>query len=215
MIRNVLSKLLIAVVLVCLVLPLTATEVGVKGGMGFVNGSVDPEIPDFEMKTMSSIQIGAFASLNISDIFVIHPEVNYAVRGGKGVNLLNNTEGKWKIGYVEVPILLGINLPTQGALKLKVYAGPYMAFKLNAKEVVEDPEEETDITDRINNIDAGAVIGAQISVPVGTSASLVLDGRYCHGLSNNMSEEDVEFSVYKFYNRAFVFSVGFGFNASN
>lgn len=215
MIRTVLSKIFLVVVAVCLVLPLGATEVGVKGGMSFVKGNVDPEIPDFEMKNMSSFQIGAFAALNISDIFVVQPEVNYAVRGGKGLNLLNNIEGKWKIGYLEVPLLFGANLPVQGNVKIRLYAGPYVAFKLDAKEVVEELDEEEDISDQIKNSDFGAVVGAQVSVPVGSAASLVLDGRYCHGLSNGAEENVIGVGDYKFYNRSIVLSVGFGFNTSN
>jgi Outer membrane protein beta-barrel domain len=87
-----------------------------------------------------------------------------------------------------------------------VFAGPSLAFKLNADATGEflGMSEDQDIDDDVESFDFGLVIDAGIEV-----GRLTFDGRYTWGLSNinsDPAQDDVDVK-----NRVFSLLVGFRF----
>jgi len=175
---------------------------GVKGQFGMTTISGDVE--DTKMKL--GFGGGAVARFAISPMFDIQPEIMIALKGcgfdvPEGVD---EDEYKFKLTYIDVPVLARYNIPMEGNIKPAIFAGPYLGFLMSAKEGDED------IKDYLKSTDFGLVLGAGIDLKAGEKGTLAIDARYNLGLSNINDSEDAD--DYKIKNSGFGLNIAYLFS---
>ncbi|MFB9055492.1 porin family protein [Mariniflexile ostreae] len=153
-------------------------QIGVKGGVNFSNLYTD-DVDDNNVLT--SFNAGLYASFPITDFIAIQPELLYSRKGSELVydNALTSGTAKFKLNYVEVPVLVKFNV----AKNINIHAGPYFAYLVDSQISNETDggsfnfEEEID-NDDFNKFDVG------LSAGVGLDLDAIGIGlRYNYGLS--------------------------------
>jgi len=173
-------------------------KLGVKGGVNIANiggSDIDEFETDLGASTESKVGLvaGVFAEFMIGNMFAIQPEVLYSQKGFKASEM--GAEVKLKGDYVEIPVLLKINIPIEGSkVHPHVYAGPAVAFKASCK--IEgssgSASASVDCEDAgllIKSTDFGVAFGGGVSVDVG-GAEVGVDVRYTLGLTSVDDEPD-------------------------
>jgi hypothetical protein len=199
------KRFLVAAVLV-LALASTASaqspnKLGIKGGLNMFKPYGD-DVMDVDYYT--SFAIGGFYAREVSEIFVLQPEIYYSVKGG----IENDEDGEstLKLSYIDIPVLLKFNLPIKDRnWAPNLYAGPYLAFLMGADV------DGNDVKDFFKSTDFGLVVGAGIDFRLGEGKNLLnLDFRYSMGMTKIYDLGD-EFEV-EAYNNGFQFLLGYGFS---
>jgi hypothetical protein len=165
--------------------------------------------PDVDYDFRKGWGLGAFLKLPVSDMLSIQPEILYLQKGAYS---------SWPFGdlmialdYVEIPLLLRINVPVEGTVAPYFLVGPALGFKGGCEITAElnGDEEKLDCDEtgfEVKSVDFGGVVGAGLSFGAGPG-SFHLGARYNYGLiSLDDSEEDWDLG-----NRAFSFLAGYSF----
>ena len=160
-------------------------KLGVKGGVNIADlGGADA---GSSTETKAGFVAGGFAEFMIGDMFAIQPEVLYSQKGAKETS--GGDELKLKLDYIEVPVLLKVNIPIEGSkVHPTVYAGPAVAFKASCKlsgtsgGVSASADCDAGGADFVKSTDFGLAFGGGISFDVG-GAEIGVDVRYTLGLS--------------------------------
>ena len=172
---------------------------GVKAGLNMTNVTGDDK-PDNVSMSMGVIG-GAFMCYKITDIIAVQPELLFAMKGAKADSA--GFEVQWKFNYVEIPLLLKVNLPTEGKIKPSLYAGPALGILMSAKAEDEDVKEFFKSTDI--GLLAGAAVGYQME-----KGLLFAEARYEVGLTTiDKAEGDEDAADIK--NTAISILVGYAF----
>lgn len=164
---------------------------GVKGGVNFSNMYTD-DVDDENVLT--GFNVGVFAKLPITTNIAIQPELSYTTKGSELT--YNNTfaqgKAKFRLNYIEAPILLVVNLTEN----FNVHAGPYLAYLIDGKSTNDsdanffDSEEELD-NDDFNKFDAGLSAGLGFDFD-----SFSIGARYNYGLTTVGKERNFEGTTY-------------------
>ena len=164
----------------------SGAQFGVKGGVNFSNLYTE-NVEDNNVLT--SFNVGVFATLPITDFIAIQPELLYS---GKGAELVYNNafaEGsaKFKLNYIEVPVLLKINITDN----LNIHAGPYFAYLIDAQVKNESDNgifdfDESYDNDDFNKFDMGLSGGIGFDFN-----SFGIGARYNYGLTNVGKERTI------------------------
>ncbi|MDI6033458.1 porin family protein [Flavobacterium sp. LB2P84] len=184
-----------------------ASKFGVKGGVNFSNLYTE-DVDDNNVLT--GFNVGFFAKLPISNNIALQPEISYTGKGAELVynNALVSGTAQFKLDYIEVPLLLVVNVTKN----FNIHAGPYAAYMVSAKTTNKSDSgsynfEDNIDTDDFNKFDAGLAGGVGIDLePVSFGV------RYNYGLtkigkedsSTSFSSPDAKNSVLSFY-AAFAF----------
>lgn len=141
----------------------TTTQFGVKGGVNFSN-IYNEDVDDNNMLT--SFNAGIYAAFPINDFIAIQPEILYSRKGAELTydNALASGEAKFKLNYIEVPVLAKFNLTKN----LNIHAGPYFAYLIDAQVKNESDGGSFDFEDNFDNDDFN-------KFDVGISAGLGLE----------------------------------------
>jgi hypothetical protein len=161
--------------------------VGVKGGLNFAYLYGEDVEPDGHIR--KGFCAGVVFGLDILDLVTIQPEILYTQKGMLyKVDVYDAIDGLYLgtvdditiLDYAEVPVIIKVHIPLQGVVTLNVFAGPYVAYNIVAKQNLETISE-TDLED-IKSTDYGFVFGAgfDFGLPIGT---ILVDGRYTLGLT--------------------------------
>jgi hypothetical protein len=175
----------LAALCVAALLPQTLSAgFGIKGGYSlskFTAASTEP-IP-FVFGNLDSPVGGIFFSLGLGPL-AIQPEVLY-VRMGAEYEVDENNGLKWQFDYIQVPVLLKLNVIPAGPIRPFIYAGGYGAYLIKAKGVmtVDGVSEGTDITAEYQKYDYGVVGGAGLTFKL-PGIAISVEGRYNYGLKN-------------------------------
>lgn len=185
----------------------SASKFGVKGGVNFSNLYTE-DVDDNNVLT--GFNVGFFAKLPISNNIALQPEISYTGKGAELVynNALVSGTAQFKLDYIEVPLLLVVNVTKN----FNIHAGPYAAYMVSAKTTNKSDSgsynfEDNIDTDDFNKFDAGLAGG------VGLDFEPVSFGvRYNYGLtkigkedsSTSFSSPDAKNSVLSVYT-AFAF----------
>jgi hypothetical protein len=163
--------------------------------------------------------VGSFVSLFfIGDRFGIQPEINYAV---KGFDVLEEDIGqeissKYKVSYVEIPVLIAYRIPLRGRFEPGLVFGPYFGFANKVMEVQAafGTTEKRELDDNLKKMDMGLVFGGNIRYRLG-AVNVLLSARYSLGLTNiskNIMDVSYDFRENDtIKNRALTVSLGIGF----
>lgn len=166
------------------------TEFGVKGGFNMSNlyqNDADDE------NVLYGFNAGVYATLPISDFIAIQPELLFTTKGAEldYNNAFASGNAKFKLNYIELPLLVRVNITKN----FNVHAGGYASYLVSSKVKGDgdfDFEEEID-TDDLNKFDAG------ISAGVGVDFNPISVGlRYNYGLTTVGKERTVAGTTYTF-----------------
>jgi hypothetical protein len=185
-----------------------SVDMGIKVGMCASNLNFSKDSID-GWKTARNFLLGAFFAFNISKTVVIQPELYYAVKGSAFSHTYGGESFKQrvKLDYIEVPLLVKINIPPEGGPAL--LAGFYGALNIGARAITQYSGEnrKESIKGEIQQDDYGFVIGTNIDFRMGTR-KLILDLRYSTSLANIRKSM---FTNYKVRNTVFYFMMGLEF----
>jgi hypothetical protein len=153
-------------------------KIGAKGGVNFSNlytDNVDDE------NVLIGFNAGLFAKLPITKFIAIQPEVYFTTKGSELVynNAFVSGTAKFNLNYIEVPVLIVINLTNN----FNLHAGPYLGFLINGKVKNDSNVNVFDFQNNINNddfnkIDAGLALGLGMDVD-----KLSVGVRYSYGMT--------------------------------
>jgi hypothetical protein len=184
------------------------TYLGVKAGIDMAN-LTGSDVDNTDMKI--GFTGGAMGHVHFNEMFSVQIEALYAMKGAKadvmedidvgGTIYSFDGEEKLKLNYLEIPVLLRLDVPNKAKVDPFFYAGPAISFLLSAKDQLTgtatpagggsavDIDEEVDIKDMVKSTDFGIIFGAGLGYEVGTG-HLVLDARYNLGMSKIDDTED-------------------------
>ncbi|MFV8271362.1 porin family protein [Flavobacterium sp. GT2N3] len=203
------SKKLIFASLVVTCLTLTsasaqdnATKFGVKGGVNFSNLYTDDV---YDNNVLTGFNVGFFAKLPLSNNIALQPEISYTGKGAELVysNALVSGTAQFKLDYIELPLLLVVNVTKN----FNIHAGPYAAYMVSAKTTNKSDSgsynfEDNIDTNNFNRFDAGLAGGVGIDLE-----AISFGVRYNYGLtkigkedsSTSFSSPDAKNSVLSVY----------------
>lgn len=136
---------------------------------------------------------GLYATLPISDFIAIQPEILFTTKGAKLEynNALASGESKFRLNYIEVPLLVRVNITRN----FNIHAGGYASYLVSSKVTGRGDfnfEQEIDTND-LNKFDAG------LSAGVGVDFDPISIGlRYNYGLTTIGKERTVAGTTYTF-----------------
>lgn len=182
--------------------------IGFKAGLNLSNlTNVKSEY--FNLGTKAGMLVGIFYRHDLSDTIAIQPELYYSMKGVGDSGTYNGNEWsvKFKIDYLDFPILVKYRFPVSGKVEPNLFMGPYLSIKLNAKtEMRLNDESVSEDVEDIRKLDFGFTFGAGIDYEVG-KGRIVLDARYSFGLVD-VSTEGLE---KKTLHRVFSLMLGYCF----
>ena len=185
------------------------TGIGIKGGLNisdFYGKGVEQLAGD--VGPSANYIAGLFVSFPIKRRFAIQPELYYSVKGaqrpGELIDSVNDVsyQGtlKTRISYMEIPVLLKVDLSTETRVLPNFYVGPVISFMQSAKVVLKgDRQLEVSIDENVTDIDAGLVLGGGADIPFGTGyltteARLTLGLRSIDASPRNLTAHNYVFS---------------------
>lgn len=195
------KKLLWVMVLLLAVAPafaVTPVKGGIKAGLSMATVTGD----DIEgVSSKMGLAAGAFVNIGIGTL-AVQPELLYVQKGAQDEN---NSDYKWKIDYLEIPVLLKATFGT-GSAKPNLFIGPALGILMSSKFT--DGTNEMDAKDGTSGMDLGLAIGGGVDV-----SKLTFDIRYELGLSNiNKAPEGYTGEMPTTNNSTLMLMVGYSFN---
>jgi hypothetical protein len=188
--------------------------VGIMAGVNYATVNQDPELGDVEFDHRVGLLAGGFLDVRLNDVFSIEPEVLYSQKGAEvqGTGSNSDSEGTFKLDYIEVPVLLKFWVPvTNSGFRPFLFAGPAVGFEVNCSlegEILSvtgstDCEETSVVNTK--SPDFGGTVGGGIEFMAGMQAVRV-DARYTHGFTDINDSGDAR----EIRNRVFAVTVGLG-----
>ncbi|NHN26905.1 PorT family protein [Flavobacterium jejuense] len=169
----------------------SSAEFGFKGGLNFSNMYTE-DVDDNNVLT--SFNAGVYAKLPITDAIAIQPELLYSRKGAELVydNAFAEGTAKFKLNYIELPLLLKLNLTDS----FNVHAGPYFAYLIDAQVTNETNDGTFDFEDTYNNDDFNK-FDYGLSAGVGLDfESIGIGVRYNYGLQTVGKERQFAGTTY-------------------
>jgi hypothetical protein len=178
---------------------ISAQTIGFKLGASFANWNIEDENVEISTDAITSFMGGGFVRFGLGRLG-FQPELLVVTRGAEfaaGDGDIFDV-GRFKVDYVEVPVLLVLPLTSGMGIAPYIMGGPSFAFEIGCKieaetggtDVSEDCDQQgTDVFDR-KSMDIGLTAGGGIEFPLGPGA-LLIEGRYNFGLSNIYDGESV------------------------
>lgn len=123
-------------------------SVGIKGGVNFTNLYTE-DVDDNNVLT--SFNAGLFANFPVSNSVSLQPELLYSRKGSELVydNVFASGTTKLKLNYLELPVLLKLNVTPN----FNIHLGPYVAYLLDGKATNETDSGSFDFEENIDNDD--------------------------------------------------------------
>jgi hypothetical protein len=131
----------------------------------------------------------------------IQPEVLYVRMGGK----FAAGELEFRFGYVQVPVLIKLNVVPAGPVRPFIAGGGYGAYLIKAEGVLAGTK--ADMTEDYQRTDYGVIGGAGLAFKL-PGISVSVEGRYNYGLMNIMKDPAAGDSM---KNRSLMALVGLSF----
>lgn len=148
-------------------------------------------------------------------MLAIRPEGLFSQKGASATE--GGVDAELRLDYIEVPVLLLARVPTDGAVRPVLFAGPVVSFEATCE--VEASSGGTALTldcdefeefVQTKSTDFAAAFGGGLEIDAG-GVVLLLDGRYTLGLSDLNGTPD---STEEVKNRAWSVMGGVGFRVN-
>ena len=185
-----------------------AAGVGIKGGYSLAKFSLTPAITEVEWQYLPSWVAGVYFDFKLGFVSV-QPEILYTRMGAKIEDEVEDFRLEYRLDYVQVPVLLKLNIVPAGPIRPFLYGGGYGAYLVKAEGFMElGTESDTaDIIEDYQRYDYGVVGGGGLAFKL-PGVSLSVEGRYNYGLAN-IIKDPIEGEAMK--NRSIMVLVGVGF----
>lgn len=169
------------------------TKFGIKGGLNMSNLYTE-DVDD--QNVLLGFNLGVFMEMPITSRISLQPEIIYTTKGAELEydNATVQGTGKFKLNYIELPLLMKFNLTDN----FNVHFGPYAAYLIDSKITNEDEngninfEQEID-KDDLNKFDLGLAGGFGIDFD-----GFGIGARYNYGLTTVGKERTVLGQTYTF-----------------
>lgn len=171
----------------------SSLKFGFKGGVNFSNLYTD-NVDDNNVLT--GFNAGIFAKFELTESLAIQPELLYTTKGAelKYNNAFVNGTSTFRMNYVEVPVLLVVNLTNN----FNIHAGPYFAYLVDGKATNDAKGTLFDIENNLKNEDYNK-FDTGLSVGVGFDTDQIGFGvRYNYGLQKVGKERNFLGTNYAF-----------------
>ena len=177
-------------------------EKGVRGGITYAKTSASGEGEAAGLDWQIRGVFGGFVTWRFMSWLELQPEVLYVMKGARSEDIVDT---KLLLDYLEVPLLARVTRGRAGGTRYYLAGGPSVGYLLRGKTRADfgGSIEEIDIKDELEPVDVGLVITGGVEF-----GSIVVDGRYTHGLSN-IDKESSEGQEVR--NRAVSVTVGIRF----
>lgn len=173
------------------------SRVGLKGGLGLYSSTASISVQGLSVEETSDSRVGFAAGLFIekpfSDIVSGQIEALYVQKGGKdsvSEEEVEVSDGDLTLSYIDVPVMLKINIPIEAEISPFVYGGGFAGYLLDASaEADGESIDEVEIKDLLTDLNYGLIFGAGINF-----GAISLDIRYDLGLANIFDKDSELFS---------------------
>ncbi|UCG52712.1 MAG: PorT family protein [Candidatus Latescibacterota bacterium] len=170
------------------------------GGFAYVDEEIG-EIRVSDMESTTGFMFGVFVQYKINNVISLQPEVFFTRKGTvQQIEIAGiSAETRWRLDYVEAPILLRLSLPTKLSVVPSIFGGPALAIAISSRQGIgihETWEYEINIEEIVQDNDFGVVVGGALNIDVGP-ALVVVDGRYSFGLVSwyITGDEDIDVEI--------------------
>lgn len=149
-----------------------------------------------EKKALVGPGFGAFVYLPATPTLGIQLEGQYMRRGSKfdlSSAGAGSGDAKFKLDYLEFPLLLRVSPAVSGASHFFFVVGPVLGFKTSSNMEVSSAGQSAsvDIGEGFKSQTLGALGGIGWETGVGATASLMIQARYYLGLTNAIDDPDL------------------------
>jgi Outer membrane protein beta-barrel domain len=177
---------------------------GIKGGVNFSNLYTQNVETN---NVLTGFNAGIFAKLPITESLAIQPELLYTTKGAKLTynNYFVNGSAKFNLNYIELPVLLVVNLTNN----FNIHGGAYVAYLVDGKATNDSQGTLFDIQNNLSNedyskFDTGLTLGLgydvdQIGFGVRYNYGLQKVGKERNFLGTNYTFPDGKNSVINLY----------------
>ena len=166
-------------------------QLGVKGGFNFAElmtsgnptTSVQGNTQNMRYFPNTSFNAGAFLSVIFSKKWSLQPELNYSMQGATGKpegNYLVTATEKYKLGYLNIPVLVKYKLPSAFFLETGPQLGLLLSGKAEETLVGDYNTNRYNLKSQLKSTDISWALGAGYCSPY----NIGLDLRYNLGLTN-------------------------------
>lgn len=157
--------------------------VGAKLGANLATVGGDDASDDNSLRP--GLLAGGYGRYNFTDMFGVQLEVLYS---GQGANNSEVDDAYTSLNYLNFPLTFNMTFATDGALRPRVFAGPYLGMLLSAENGIGDDSE--DVSDFFKSTDFGLTVGA--GVDFGLDPLIIsFDARYSPSLTTIAEEVDL------------------------
>jgi len=186
------------------------STVGFRGGLRLASlGGDDAE----DLDSRTGLSFGGFFNIPVSDVLGVQLGAGFVQKGASETEL--GVDVDFKLGYIEIPLLLTLSPPTSGNVGFTFSVGPAVGFNTgctvsatDAGVTVEFDCDDPSIGFDVKSFELGAMVGAGLDIGLTESISLVLDGFYNFGFTK-VDDTGVDDDV---KNRAFSILAGVSFS---
>ena len=168
---------------------LARPEWGAKGGLSIAGVRWDNAV--FSPQSKLGVVEGASARFALSSRFYVQPEALYVMKGfsygqsdqtDTSGNVTGTVETLLAVDYVQIPLLVGYELPPRGQFQSALYAGPMIGFEVRERFVTTGDTDVSTNVDQFLNTDYGLSLGTRVGM-AGGPGLWELDMRFDHGLA--------------------------------
>lgn len=170
--------------IVCFASKINALEISEKGFKTGINLSNSTGEFASDAKSKIGFVGGVFVTSRLSHKFSIQTELLYSMKGYSIDDTGWDLNVKTTFTYLQLPLLLKMNLLTIDQLKLSILAGPSFSYNLSAKYDTTFDDENFKGNIEVNEYDIGLNLGLGLQKIITNSRSIILDLRYEFGLLN-------------------------------
>ncbi len=158
--------------------PATAQTIGFKIGPTFSKLDIEDDVNDVA-DGLTSFGGGGFIRFGMAGLS-LQAEVLAITKGTEVEDVFGDEDVSFEVTYVEIPVTAMFSLGRGPYL----FAGPFIGFEVSCTGSFGTLSGECDENDGDRNeMDFGVTGGLGIQFPLGPG-SLLLEGRYAHGLAN-------------------------------
>lgn len=178
--------------------------------LGYTNSTLNGNDVPNGANSLSGITGGFFFKANANEVVAIQPEILYAQRGATTTTDTDPDGLTLGVDYLQVPLLIKVQIPTAGAIYPFVYAGPYGAFELdnNFNATILNGGIGINSNADVHDFDYGGIVGAGMDFQL-DNLFIGFDARYDIGMSQIVEIDNTDQDM---KNRAFTIFASLGVN---
>jgi len=151
-------------------------------GVNFSSLDISALDPDESTSSRTGGMFGGYLGTHLGRLFTVRLE-GYWTRKGADLQESGSSVGSFKIDYIEVPLILRVNLPLV-VIKPAIYAGPAISFKTSCTAEDSTISESCEDVAMISSTDFSGIIGAGIGF-----GPITLDVQYDRSFSSILDED--------------------------